>query len=308
MSLMGVVMLVGIAVSNSILIVEFTRHLRQDGMAVREAVALACRVRLAPGADDVAGDDHRTDADGVEAGAGSESYAPLARAIIGGLTSRDPDGIPGAGGLLPVYRDRGPGFGALAGRRLTDEGTSSICRCSQAPHFGQQETIHLTLQEAEKAALQNNPQVSSARYLAEASKEVPKEYQAAYQPTVFGSVTGAGASDGSRIAAGALNNPIIYNRFASGIGVSQLITDFGRTGNLVDSARYRSKAQEETSRATRAQVLVGVDRAYFAVLRAQSLLNVAQQTVAARQLVADQIGALAKNALKSAIWMSASPM
>ena len=165
--------------------------------------------------------------------------------------------------------------------------------------FGQQETIHLTLQEAEKAALQNNPQVSSARYLAEASKEVPKEYQAAYQPTVFGSVTGAGASDGSRIAAGALNNPIIYNRFASGIGVSQLITDFGRTSNLVDSARYRSKAQEETSRATRSQVLVGVDRAYFAVLRAQSLLNVAQQTVAARQLVADQIGALAKNALKS---------
>jgi len=42
MSLMGVVMLVGIAVSNSILIVEFTRHLREEGMAVREAVAMAC--------------------------------------------------------------------------------------------------------------------------------------------------------------------------------------------------------------------------------------------------------------------------
>lgn len=163
----------------------------------------------------------------------------------------------------------------------------------------QQDTIHLTLQDAEKAALQNNPQVSSARYLAEASKEVPKEYQSAYQPSVTGSVTGAGASDGSRIAAGALNNPVIYDRFASGIGINQLITDFGRTGNLVDTARYRSKAQEETSRATRSQVLAYVDRAYFSVLRAQSVLNVAQQTVAARQLVADQIGALAKNALKS---------
>ena len=48
MSLMGVVMLVGIAVSNSILIVEFTRHLREEGMGVREAVATACRVRLRP--------------------------------------------------------------------------------------------------------------------------------------------------------------------------------------------------------------------------------------------------------------------
>jgi len=48
MSLMGVVVLVGIADSNSILIVEFTRQLRAGGMAVREAVAMACRVRLRP--------------------------------------------------------------------------------------------------------------------------------------------------------------------------------------------------------------------------------------------------------------------
>src|SRR6185369_9821331 len=48
MSLMGVVMMVGIVVSNSILIVEFTRHLRADGVPLREAVALSCRVRLRP--------------------------------------------------------------------------------------------------------------------------------------------------------------------------------------------------------------------------------------------------------------------
>ena len=86
MSLMGIIMLVGIAVSNSILIVEFTRRLRQDGMEVREAVALACRVRLRPilmtslatiiGLFPMA----------LKLGAGSESYAPLARAIIGGLS------------------------------------------------------------------------------------------------------------------------------------------------------------------------------------------------------------------------------
>src|SRR5262249_52179465 len=87
MSLMGVVMMVGIVVSNSILIVEFTRRLRAAGKPVREAVALACRVRLRPvlmtslatliGLIPMA----------LKFGAGSEAYAPLAQAIIGGLTA-----------------------------------------------------------------------------------------------------------------------------------------------------------------------------------------------------------------------------
>jgi len=86
MSLMGVVMMVGIVVSNSILIVEFTRRLREDGKPLREAVALACRVRLRPvlmtslatllGLLPMA----------AKLGTGSEAYAPLARAIIGGLS------------------------------------------------------------------------------------------------------------------------------------------------------------------------------------------------------------------------------
>ena len=85
MSLMGVVMMVGIVVSNSILIVEFTHRLREEGRPLREAVALACRVRLRPvlmtslatliGLIPMA----------MKLGTGSEAYAPLARAIIGGL-------------------------------------------------------------------------------------------------------------------------------------------------------------------------------------------------------------------------------
>jgi multidrug efflux pump subunit AcrB len=85
MSLMGVVMMVGIVVSNSILIVEFIRRLREDGKSVREAVALACRVRLRPvlmtslatliGLLPMA----------AKLGTGAEAYAPLAQAIIGGL-------------------------------------------------------------------------------------------------------------------------------------------------------------------------------------------------------------------------------
>jgi multidrug efflux pump subunit AcrB len=85
MSLMGVVMMVGIVVSNSILIVEFTNRLRAEGRPLRQAVALACRVRLRPvlmtsmatliGLLPMA----------AKLGTGSEAYAPLARAIIGGL-------------------------------------------------------------------------------------------------------------------------------------------------------------------------------------------------------------------------------
>ena len=86
MSLMGVLMLVGISASNSILIVEFAHRLEEQGRSVKDAVITSCRVRLRPilmtslatiiGMIPMA----------LKLGAGSEQYAPLARAIIGGLT------------------------------------------------------------------------------------------------------------------------------------------------------------------------------------------------------------------------------
>lgn len=85
MSLMGLVMMVGIVVSNSILIVEFARHLHRDGKPLKEAVSTASRLRLRPilmtSLATVLG--LIPMALGTEAG--SEQYAPLARAIIGGL-------------------------------------------------------------------------------------------------------------------------------------------------------------------------------------------------------------------------------
>ncbi|HEY6990039.1 MAG TPA: efflux RND transporter permease subunit [Bryobacteraceae bacterium] len=86
MSLMGVVMLTGIAVSNSILIVEFTRQLREQGMQVAEAVAMACRVRLRPVLMTSLATIIGLLPMALKLGEGSESYAPLARALLGGLT------------------------------------------------------------------------------------------------------------------------------------------------------------------------------------------------------------------------------
>lgn len=86
MSLMGVVMMAGIVVSNSILIVEFTRHLRREGMAVKEAVVKACRVRLRPVLMTSLATVIGLIPMALKLGTGSEAYAPLARAIIGGLS------------------------------------------------------------------------------------------------------------------------------------------------------------------------------------------------------------------------------
>jgi multidrug efflux pump subunit AcrB len=86
MSLMGVVMMVGIVVSNSILIVEFTRPLRAEGQPLRQAVSLACRVRLRPVLMTSLATLMGLIPMAAKLGTGSEAYAPLARAIIGGLT------------------------------------------------------------------------------------------------------------------------------------------------------------------------------------------------------------------------------
>ncbi|HEX2918704.1 MAG TPA: efflux RND transporter permease subunit, partial [Edaphobacter sp.] len=86
MSLMGVIMMTGIVVSNSILIVEFTRTLRSEGMPIDEAVGMACRVRLRPVLMTSLATILGMVPMALALEAGSEQYAPLARAIIGGLT------------------------------------------------------------------------------------------------------------------------------------------------------------------------------------------------------------------------------
>jgi outer membrane protein len=130
------------------------------------------------------------------------------------------------------------------------------------------------------------------------------EQRSAYYPTVFGSLTAADAESNSRITAGALNNPIIYERYSNGITVNQLVTDFGRTHELVKSSSLHAKADQENVATTRADILLGVDRAYFAVQKTQAVLRVAEETVKDRQLVADQVGELERNKIKSGLDLS----
>ncbi len=162
-----------------------------------------------------------------------------------------------------------------------------------------QPPTHLTLVQAQQLAIQNNPQFTAARYNAAAAYQVAPQYKAAYEPNVVGNFTGVGADNGSRLAAGGLNNPIVYNRIGSGLSMGQMITDFGRTSNLIAMARLQASAQDQVTETTRAQILLNTSRAYFGLLRAHALLKVADQTVSARQTVSDQVTALAESKLKS---------
>jgi hypothetical protein len=93
----------------------------------------------------------------------------------------------------------------------------ALCLEAQPP-------MHLTLAEAQRQAIQNNPQFSAAKYTAAAAYQVPLEYRSAYEPSLMGSFTSVGADNGSRLAAGGLNNPVVYNRLGSGLTVDQMIT------------------------------------------------------------------------------------
>jgi outer membrane protein len=162
----------------------------------------------------------------------------------------------------------------------------------------------LTLQDAEKIAIQNHPQVQAATYLAAAAKAQVTEVRSEYYPHAYGSVTGVKAETNSRVAAGALNNSIIFSRFADGVTVQQLVTDFGRTHELVKSSNLHAKAQEENITASRADVLLQVDAAYYNCLKAQAVLQVAEETVKDRRLVSDQVTEMEKNKLKSGLDVS----
>jgi outer membrane protein len=159
------------------------------------------------------------------------------------------------------------------------------------------------LKDAEALALRNHPLVLAATYNVRAAEQVTREQKSAYFPTAVGNLTGAGGlpADNSRIAAGFINNPGVLNRYANGLEVSQLITDFGHTSNLVDSSRLGAQAAAKTEQQTEQDVLLAVNRAYFGVLRAEAVLKVAEETVKARQILADQITTLEKNQLKSLV-------
>ena len=333
MSLMGVIMMAGIVVSNSILLVEFTHRLLEDGIPLRQAIQTASRVRLRPilmtslatiiGLLPMA----------LKFGTGSEAYAPLARAIIGGLLSSlllTMFIVPAA--FYLVYRKRiaqphgaRPHPSTLRGAPAISAGLAIfILVLCLAPLRTRAQPVpidHLDLQTAESLALRHAPAIAREYFQTQAAKEIVKQVRAGLFPQLTGSVAAVGTGDdissafggspitnvnpGSRPvstrlgAVGGLNDPTVLSRESNGVNFTQLVTDFGRTANLIAASNFSALAQAQEIDLVRAQVLLVVDESYFRALEAQALSRVAEETVATRQVIVDQVSALAQAQLKS---------
>jgi outer membrane protein len=164
--------------------------------------------------------------------------------------------------------------------------------------------VRLFVKDAEATALKNNPAISVARLNALASEQVTREVRSSLWPQAYASLTAVDARNNSRITAGGLNNPIVFTRAAGGATVSQLLTDFGHTTNLVASARLQARADEQNAAATKEDVLLAVDQAFYNALQTHAVLRVAEQTIASRQLLSDQVSALTQSKLKSDLDLS----
>src|ERR1700677_3547790 len=129
--------------------------------------------------------------------------------------------------------------------------------------------------EAAKAeALRNHPAYAAAQLRQLLAKEALKETQSAYLPTANGYVDAVDTAwDNTRILAGGINNPSVYDRVGEGIAVSQLITDFGRTRTLSSGAKSEVRAAAQGAEASREIVLLNVEANYLAALQAQAVLE-----------------------------------
>ena len=177
-------------------------------------------------------------------------------------------------------------------------GMAASCLAVEAPRV-------LTMEQAKAEALRNHPAYAAAQLRALLAKENLKETQSAFYPSATGYVDAVDTGwDNTRIMAGGINNPSVYDRVGEGVSVSQLITDFGRTNSLSNGAKSQVRAAAEGAESSREQVLLNAEANYLAALQAQAVLKVARATLSDRQLLVDQVTALSNNQLKSGLDVS----
>jgi outer membrane protein len=196
---------------------------------------------------------------------------------------------------------------------------SAVKHVTPPPNVTEGPPKRLSLKEAESIALRNAPSLGSAYFTAQAAKDVVKEARSQFFPQIQGDIEAVGTANAIRNAfggtnhsvpqirwgaTGGLQNSLILSRESQGFNIEQMIFDFGRTANLTAAAQFDALSQAQKTQLVRAQVVYRVDRAYLNVLKAEALLNVAQQTVADRQVLFDDIQALAQNKLKSDLDLS----
>jgi outer membrane protein len=162
----------------------------------------------------------------------------------------------------------------------------------------------LTRAQAEQMALKNNPRISVSKLLALAQHQVVREARSAELPTANGNITAVKALDGSRLSAGSLTASRLVTHAGAGANVTQLITDFGRTHNLVLTQKLQERAANADALATQEEIVLATDQAFYDALTAQAVLQVAKQTVATRQATESQVNQMTQNKLRSTLDLS----
>jgi outer membrane protein len=158
----------------------------------------------------------------------------------------------------------------------------------------------LSLGEAQAIAAANHPDIRVSVYDERAVKEGLAIATSIYRPQVQAEAVSAFAPPGTRIAAlNALNDPTVIGRFSTGISVSQYVTDFGRTADLVRAAELDADSAIARGAVTREEVALAVDNAYFEILRAEAMLAFARNTVGERELLQRRALALQRAGLRS---------
>jgi outer membrane protein len=163
----------------------------------------------------------------------------------------------------------------------------------------------LSLSEARARAIASHPRISAADLKALAAQSVVSQARAPFFPVVNANFTKVESfTENTRIAAGGMNNPVIFDRFAVGVAVNQLVTDFGRTFHQLAGSKLRSRAESEATRGARNLLLLQVSTNFYAVLQQQEIVRVARKTVDTRKAVLEQVSGLASNQLKSELDVS----
>lgn len=159
----------------------------------------------------------------------------------------------------------------------------------------------LTLADAEARALKNQPRLLAEQFRTQAADRRIAEFRSGYFPQAFGNLTAVEANGDTSVAAGALTTSSVSTRAAGGASLVQMITDFGRTSNQVQSARFAAKAAGQNEESIRQSVLMQVQEAYFTAQAAESVRRTAQAVLDFRRVTLRQLNALAQSQLRSTL-------
>ena len=159
----------------------------------------------------------------------------------------------------------------------------------------------LSLADAEARTLKNQPRLAAEASRAQALAKRIQQTRSSYFPQVSGNLTAVQSNGDAAVSAGAVTTSSISTRVAGGVSLSQLVTDFGRTHELVRSSRFTAQAALQRTEDVRQQILRDVDEAYFATEAAESVRGTAQAVLTFRNTSLRQLTALAQAQLRSTL-------